>query len=233
MTYDELEKLCSASGLEIGKENLAKLHLYAHLLMEWNKTMNLTAIDKEDEIIEKHFYDSLLPAKVFDFHNKCLIDVGTGAGFPGLVLAIVFPDLKVTLVDSTKKKFEFLSEVKSQLGLSNVEFVNARAEDLKQFREKFDIVTARAFSSLNAIIEVCVPLLKVGGTLIAMKSSKADGEIKTSKNALQRLESKIVKDQRDFLPSNHDSRINLFILKGQKTTPKYPRSWSDIVSNPL
>jgi len=233
MTYEELQKISAESGIAINQETLAKLHLYAHLLAEWNKTMNLTAIDKEDEIIEKHFYDSIIPAKVFDFHKKALIDVGTGAGFPGLVLAIIFPDLKVTLVDSTKKKFEFLAEVKSQLSLKNVDFINGRAEELKQFREKFDVATARAFSSLDVIIEVCIPLVKVGGTLIAMKSSKADEEIKSSKIALQKLESKIVEEQRDFLPSGHDSRVNIFILKGQKTTPKYPRKWADIVSNPL
>jgi 16S rRNA (guanine(527)-N(7))-methyltransferase RsmG len=172
MTYEELHKLCWDSDIVISVETMAKLRDYAHLLMKWNKKMNLTAIDQEEDIVEKHFYDCIIPAKVFDFHDKTLVDLGTGAGFPGMLLAVLYPTLQVTLIDATAKKFEFLKDVKEQLNLTNVKFVVGRVEEQSALRETFDVCTARGFGSLSEIIEVGVPLLKVGGTLIAMKSSK-------------------------------------------------------------
>ncbi|OPZ37401.1 MAG: Ribosomal RNA small subunit methyltransferase G [Tenericutes bacterium ADurb.BinA155] len=233
MTYEELHKLCWDSDIVISVETMAKLRDYAHLLMKWNKKMNLTAIDQEDEIVEKHFYDCIIPAKVFDFHDKTLVDLGTGAGFPGLLLSVLYPTLQVTLIDATAKKFEFLKDVKEQLNLTNVKFVVGRVEEQTALRETFDVCTARGFGSLSEIIEVGVPLLKVGGTLIAMKSSKGVEEVLNSNKALQQLESKITNQQRDTLPSNHDVRLNIFITKCQKTTPKYPRKWAEIVAKPL
>jgi 16S rRNA (guanine527-N7)-methyltransferase len=233
MTYEELVSHYAEAGIVISPAMVEQLKTYAQLLMKWNEVMNLTAIKSEPEIVEKHFFDSLLPAKVFNFHSKSLVDIGSGAGFPGFVLAIVFPDCSVSLVDATKKKFEFLQDVKDKLGLKNVTFINARVEDLKTYREHFGVAISRAFGSLSALIEVGIPLLKVNGTLIVMKSAKGLEELQSAGHALQQLESKISQQQRDTLPSDHDIRINIFISKGQKTTPKYPRKWADIVAKPL
>lgn len=233
MTYEELKKSVSEFGVTFSDAQIDQLKLYCGLLGKWNDMINLTSITEENQVIEKHFLDSIIPAKYFDFHCKSLLDVGTGAGFPGLVLAICFPDCQVSLLDATKKKFAFLKEVVSSCKLSNVSFIEGRVEEQKNLREHFDVVTARAFAALPIIIETCVPLLKVKGTLIAMKSSKAQIEIKESKEALQKLESKIVKQAIDFLPSDGDKRINLFIEKGQKTSIKYPRAWGVILKKPL
>lgn len=233
MTYEELKENCQAFGLTLSDEMLSQLKTFSSLLHSWNEMINLTSITEDPEVVEKHFFDSLLPAKYFDFSNKKIADVGTGGGFPGLVLAICFPTSKITLIDSTSKKFKFLEEVVSQTGIKNVTMLNGRVEELTKLRESFDVVTARAFAALPVIIETCVPLLKVNGTLVAMKASKGEEEVAISKIALQRLESTIDQKGVDVLPESKERRLNYFIRKCQKTSIKYPRPWAKIVSKPL
>lgn len=233
MTYEELQEYAkTVLELEITAETLTNLKIYASLLQEWNSKINLTSIVDEQGIIEKHFLDSMLPTKIFDFHKSNLCDLGTGAGFPGMVLAILFPELKVTLVDSTSKKFLFLEEVKKQCSVKNVSFHAGRAEEMKTFRGHFDIVTARGFSALPNVLELGIPLLKVGGTLISYKGERGKEELHQSESALKKLGARFLDLQDTSLPSG-DARINLLFKKESKTPARYPRPWGEIVKRSL
>ncbi|MCI5940612.1 16S rRNA (guanine(527)-N(7))-methyltransferase RsmG, partial [bacterium] len=154
MTYEELKKAFEGTQVVIGDELISLLRTYAALLAEWNEKMNLTAITEEPIVIEKHFMDSLLIAKDFVFAGKKIADIGSGAGFPGVVLALAFPSCHVTLIDATKKKFLFLQELKEKLGIGNIAFHVGRVEDMKAERDTFDIVTARGFAAMNIFLEV-------------------------------------------------------------------------------
>jgi 16S rRNA (guanine527-N7)-methyltransferase len=231
MTYEEL-KAALGEKVVLSDEVLAKLHTYATLLKEWNEKMNLTSIVEEPEVIEKHFYDCLIPAKVFSFAGKSLVDFGTGAGFPGLVWAICFPDAKVTLIEATGKKCTFLEEVIKQAKLTNVRLYNQRAEEFKQ-REYYDVVAARAVAPLPILLEVAAPLAKVGGVFIAMKSAKGAEELKASNNAMKSLHLVLSDTQSDALPSGDGVRLNYFFTKKAATEHKYPRKWADIEKKPL
>ena len=167
MTYDELEKALAPEVI-ITPETIEKFKSYLLLLQEWNEKFNLTKIVEEDEAIEKHSYDSLLPAKSPHFRGDSIADIGTGAGFPGLVYAVVFPKKRITLVGATGKKCKFLEAVGSSLKLSNVTILNKRAEDLT-CRESFDLVVARAVAPLNILLEITSPFAKVHGLVLAMK----------------------------------------------------------------
>jgi 16S rRNA (guanine527-N7)-methyltransferase len=232
MTYEEMRSLLKAGEIDITDKQIEQLHSYAKLLKEWNEKMNLTTISEEPEVVEKHFYDCLLPAKFFSFEGKTIADLGTGAGFPGLVLAIAFPTAHVTLVDATRKKCNFLKEVISATGLTNVDVVNERAEELRQ-RESFDVVTARALGSLPILLEIALPLLKVGGTFLAMKSAKGKEELASSVSAMKKLQCSLSSAAEDTLPSGDGFRVNYFFRKDAKTPSIYPRSWADIESKPL
>ncbi len=217
-------------GLDSNK--IAKFELYRSLLLEWNEKFNLTAITDKDEIEEKHFLDSLYMDKFVSLENKSLLDVGSGAGFPGLVLAIAHPTLKVTLLESNKKKTTFLMEAVKSLGLDNVRVVNSRAEDFKE-RESFDIVTARAVKELNILIELCFAFVKVKGQFIAYKSNAVDEEINHAKRAFKTLEVGEISKYEYSLPTNKDARVLLVISKIKVTKKRYPRNYSEIVKAPL
>ena len=163
MTYEEMVSLLSGK-IELNEKTVERFKKYAGLLKEWNEKMNLTAITDEPEIVEKHFYDCLLPTDHDLLDDKLICDLGTGAGFPGMVWAIAYPKCVVTLVDATGKKCMFLNEVIKELNLTNAFVVNSRGEDL-DMREHFDIVTARAVAPLNILLEVCVPLIKEKGLM--------------------------------------------------------------------
>jgi 16S rRNA (guanine527-N7)-methyltransferase len=231
MTYDDLRKALEGT-LVLSDETIAKLHQYASLLKEWNEKMNLTAITEEGEVVEKHFYDCLIPAKVFAFDHLDVADMGSGAGFPGLLWAIVFPSAHFTLVEATGKKCQFLSTIVKTLSLHNVIVVNKRAEDLHEY-EKYDMVTARALASVPVLLELCIPSVKAGGTFLAMKSSKGREELAESASAIQKMHVKLVKTQEDALPNNEGLRLNFFFQKIAITDRKYPRSWADIVKKTL
>ena len=216
----------------LSNEQIRQFDLYRKLLLEWNEKFNLTAITDEEEIEEKHFIDSLLPTKFVILNKGKLLDIGSGAGFPGIPLAIYQPNLKVTLLESNGKKVSFLNEVVKQLDLKNVTVSNGRAEDLK-VRSSFDYVTARAVKSLNILVELSIPFVKVHGTLLAYKGDRADEEINEAKSALRKLNAKLIEKHLYRLPKSQDNRNLLVILKEKEVQKKYPRNYSEIIKNPL
>ena len=207
-------KLLEEFGLN--KEQISKFERYLDLLLEWNEKFNLTAITDKDEIEEKHFIDSIELVKYFDVKNKTLLDVGSGAGFPGIPLAIVEPTLKVTLLESNGKRVSFLHEAIKVLDLKNVDIIQGRVEELGT-REKYDFVTARAVKELNILLELCFYLVKVGGSFVAYKSSGVDEEILNAKHAFKCLQIEDYKKFDYFLPKSKNSRVFLGILKKYKT----------------
>jgi 16S rRNA (guanine527-N7)-methyltransferase len=231
MTYEELVKTI-APEVAVTEQMVASLKTYASLLKEWNEKMNLTAIVEENEVIEKHFFDCLIPAKSLPIAHKKVADLGTGAGFPGLVWAIVFPSSEVTLVEATGKKCTFLNEVIKQCGLKNVKVLNMRAEEIKS-RESFDIVTARALAPMNILLEVSAPLVKVGGYFIAMKGSKGEEEFNKTGKEAKTLGLTLKDLKKEDLPNGEGARENFFFLKSEHTSGRYPRRWSEIVAKPL
>ena len=201
MFLEELKKL----NLEPTELQLNQLHKYFELLVEYNKVMNLTGITEEEDVYLKHFYDSITLVRTVDLSSvNSLCDIGTGAGFPGMVLKIMYPELNVTLVDSLNKRIEFLKIVIKELGLNKIEAIHARAEEYaNDNREKYDIVTARAVASLNVLLEYSIPLVKVDGYFIAMKGKMEEED---SSNALKLLSSKIEFVDNFLLPIENSTR---------------------------
>lgn len=218
-------------GIDLNKEQLANLNTYYELLVSWNEKINLTAITNKEDVYLKHFYDSLTLTKVIDLNKEeSLCDIGTGAGFPGLVLKICFPHLKVTLLDSLNKRLIFLKEVINVLGLKDVTLVHERAEEyaLKN-REVFDVVTARAVASLNILLEYSIPLVKENKYFIALKGKEEN----TNSNALNILKAKIIDTKVITLPYEESIRTIIKVQKKEKTPLKYPRRYSEIKKKPL
>ena len=190
---EEMSKKSKILGVRFSVEQIEQFYKYMNLLIEWDEKMNLTAITEPKEIILKHFIDSITILKYIDDNSK-LVDVGTGAGFPGVPLSIMNPTLKITLVDSLNKRLIFLQEVVKELNLKNIEIVHARAEEFgqnKNYREKFDIATSRAVANLATLSEYLVPLVKIGGKIISMKASNAKEEINDAQKAIEVLGGKI------------------------------------------
>lgn len=220
----EFEITAKQIEIELTKEQIEKYYNYMNLLLEWNEKINLTAIIEPREIILKHFVDSLTIAKYIKDDEK-LIDVGTGAGFPGIPLSIVKENTDIVLLDSLNKRINFLEEVKENLKLENITTIHGRAEEFgknKKERETYDIATSRAVAPLNILLEYLLPLVKVGGKAICMKGSNIE-EIENARNALEILGGKIEKIEEITLP-NSDIKRNIIIVKKVKNTPsKYPR----------
>nr|WP_245620610.1 16S rRNA (guanine(527)-N(7))-methyltransferase RsmG [Pseudostreptobacillus hongkongensis] len=209
-------------NVEISEETLDNLSKYLKMLVEKNKVMNLTAIRDEEGIVEKHFIDSLLLTKVINNDEEHIIDLGTGAGFPGLVLAIYYPEKNFLLVDSVKKKVAFLDEVIQELNLKNVKTSTLRAEELiKNNREKFDLALCRGVANLRIILEYLIPFIKIGGRFLPQKLNL--NELEESENALKLLSSEVKKIYKFNLPLSNDERIILEIIKNKKTNNIYPR----------
>lgn len=222
---NELTKL----NITLTKEQQEQLKTYATFLLSYNEHTNLTAIKTLDEVYLKHFYDSLTLSKIATFTNEYILDIGTGAGFPGLVLAIVFPNLQVTLLDSNNKKIKFLEECLKQLNLSNITLINARAEDYaKMNREKFDFITSRAVAQLRILLELGLPSLKVNGHFLIMKANLSDEEKSNSKGILKELSGTINKISSFNLPNNGGYRTILDLKKLAPTNPIYPRTYDKI-----
>ncbi len=230
-----LEETVRPFGVELSEDAFRRLDTYAELLAETNKHFNLTAITEPDAVTVKHFADSLSLFGVVQFpENATVIDVGTGAGFPGLVLKLYRPDLQVTFLDSTKKKLGFIETVLSRVSLSG-ETVHLRAEEAgrrSQYRQKFDFATARAVSDLRNLAEYCLPLVKVNGLFLAMKSAAADEEITAARSALALMGGKIEENRVFNLVENTDRRV-LLVRKISQTPSKYPRPSAQIAKNPL
>ncbi len=234
MNKEEFINKVGELGIELTATQLSQLDEYCKLLLEYNSHTNLTAIKEEDQVYLKHFYDSLTFIKALNPNDyETLLDIGTGAGFPGMVLKIVFPNLEVTLLDSNNKKINFLKELTMKLGLTKVNFFHGRAEDFCiKNREKFDIVTARAVSNMTVLTELCLPLTKVSGYFIAMKGSNID-EITEAKNAITKLGGKVERIVEFTLPSEESGRNIAKILKEKSTPKEYPRRYEKIVKSPL
>lgn len=227
--YDtsQFEKDLAELGIELTDRQIEKFLLYYEMLIEWNGFMNLTAITEYDEVMKKHFIDSLSLIKAYDLsQERKVIDIGTGAGFPGLVLKIAFPQLEITLLDSLNKRIQFLDAVIQNLSLTGVETVHGRAEDYAKpgkLRECFDLAVSRAVSNLSTLSEYCLPFVKQGGYFISYKSEKISEEAEAAQNAIVLLGGKIQKQVDFTLPDSDIYRNFLLIEKISGTPKKYPR----------
>ena len=231
LLISDAEKL----GISLTDEQLSLFEKLSELLVEQNKTMNLTAITDPDGIAVKHFADSISALSAYDFAEGAkVLDVGTGAGFPSIPLLIARPDLKMTMIDSTAKKLRYVASTVETLGLS-AEVLHTRAEEAgqnKEYGENFDIVCSRAVAALNVLCEYCLPFVKVGGVFLAMKAAKVQEEIADAKNAIKTLGGKIVAEK-SFTLSDGGERTIVVIKKISQVPSKYPRVSAQIAKKPL
>jgi len=223
----------------IDARKMEQFKQYLLLLQEWNNKINLTAITEDDEVYLKHFYDSLTLARFYNFEQKdtvTLCDVGSGAGFPSIPLKIMYPEIEITIVDSLKKRINFLEILVDTLDLDQVHLYHDRAEDFgqkKDFRNAFDLVTARAVARMSVLAEFCLPITKVGGTFVAMKGAKASEGLNASKKAIKLLGGKTQTVETFELPEDAGERSIIFVNKNKKTPKKYPRKPGTPNRNPL
>ena len=223
MTYQELAKEFNINTKQVDK--------FLNYLLETNKNMNLTAITNKEEMISKHIYDSLLISKAYDFKNKTILDVGSGGGFPGIPLAMLYPTAHFVLLDSTMKKVKYLDQVAKHLNLTNVEVKCARVEELNEIG-KYDVVIARALAELRIYLELVTHLVKVKGNVIALKGKNASEELAVSDNAIKKLNLSLTKIQAALIPSG-EKRMNFIFTKNKSTDKHYPREFSQIKKRPL
>ena len=226
---EELNQL----NVSLTQTQIDQLNRYYELLIEYNKVMNLTGITEKTEVYLKHFYDSLTIVKIIDLNKiNSLCDIGTGAGFPGLVLKIVFPNLKITLLDSLNKRIEFLKKVIEELKLTDIEVIHARAEEYAiDNRNKFDITTARAVAHTSILLEYAIPMTKIDGYFIPLKANMNE-EINEIDNALNQLNTKLIKKIEFKLPIEESNRT-IILFQKEKDNKKYPRKYSEIKKNRL
>lgn len=230
------DKMADA-GIELSVEQVEQFYKYYEMLIETNKVMNLTAITEFTEVVEKHFVDSVIaPEEMFHVEHLSFIDVGTGAGFPGVPLKIVYPHLKVTLLDSLNKRIGFLEEVCRELGLQDVELVHGRAEDFaknKAYREQYDLCVARAVANLTTLSEYCLPFIRKGGYFVAYKSGNYEEELESAKNGIKILGGKVERISEFTLPGTDMKRSSIIIRKALNTPGKYPRKAGTPAKDPL
>ena len=231
MSEQEFIKSLDELNILVKEEYLTKLKKYYELLIETNKVMNLTTILEQNEVYLKHFYDSLTLTKVVNLNDySTFCDIGTGAGFPGIVIKIFFPNLKVTLIESMGKRVEFLKKVIKELDLKDIEVINDRAENYAlNNREKFDIVTARAVANINILLEYCVPIIKTKGLFIAMKGKEEE----VSETAIKQLNIKLLNKEIFYLPNDFGQRTLYVFSKEKETLVKFPRKYNEIKKRPL
>ena len=229
MNIEEFIKACNELNISLDDKTLSNLNIYKEYLQEYNAHTNLTTITEDEDIYLKHFYDSLTIVKAIDLNTvSSLIDVGTGAGFPGMVLKIVYPHLNVTLIDSNNKKTTFLSNLKDKLELDNLTIINERSEDYAHKHiDEYDVVTSRAVANLRVLTELCLPMVKVGGKFIPLKAT-VEEEIKEANNIINTLNGKLSNTITFNLPKEESLRNILVIDKLDKTPKGYPRNYGKI-----
>ena len=231
----EFEKYLEKMSILLNKEQYDQFYAYMVLLIEWNEKINLTAITEPQEIILKHFVDSLTIAKYIE-EGKTIIDMGTGAGFPGIPLKIYRNDVKVVLADSLNKRIKFLNEVIEKLQLKNIETIHCRAEELgknKEYREKFDYATSRAVANLSTLSEYLLPFVKLNGSCIFMKTMEIDEELENAKKAIKILGGRIEKVNKFEIPESDLGRSIIIVKKEKQTPSKYPRKPGTPAKEPL
>ncbi|QPS99539.1 16S rRNA (guanine(527)-N(7))-methyltransferase RsmG [Staphylococcus equorum] len=236
MSVKWLTKQLSTQGIELSEEQQRQFQTYYQMLVEWNEKINLTSITEEHEVYLKHFYDSIAPSFYTDLTKELTIcDIGAGAGFPSIPLKIIYPNLKVTIVDSLNKRIKFLNQLAEALDLENVNFVHDRAETFGKgdYRESYDIVTARAVARLSVLSELCLPLVKKGGQFIALKSSKGEEELEEARFGLGILGGKVRETISYELPEEAGERQMILIDKRSQTPKKYPRKPGTPNKSPL
>ena len=233
MNRESFIKELENRGINCSPETYIKLEHFMHHILEWNNQFNLTAIKEENAFLEKMVFDSAIALTDLDLTDKKVIDIGTGAGFPGMILYLLNPKTDITLLDSTNKKIELLKNYALDNGYS-YKCVSARAEEYaRNNREQYDYVFARAVAPLNILLELCIPLLKEGGTFIALKGPGLEDELNLSEGALKKLNCHIGKVLQDTLPESLETRNIIYIIKDKKTNIKYPRDYKDIKKLPL
>lgn len=227
--YDtrQFEKDMIQLGIELSALQLDQFIRYYEMLVKWNEVMNLTAVIEYNQVLKKHFVDSASLVRAYNpKESENMIDIGTGAGFPGLVLKIVFPKMRITLLDSLNKRIQFLNAVTEELNLQGISVLHGRAEDFarkEQMRENFDLCVSRAVANLSTLSEYCIPFVKPGGKFVSYKSEKVLEEVAAAQNALKMLGGKIVKQVSFYLPDS-DIYRNLVVIEKIKETPKkFPR----------
>ena len=238
MPEQQLEQILrqglEARGITADEEALRRFRIYYDNLDKYNQVMNLTAITGEEDAARLHFLDCAALLEAGDLRGKSLIDVGTGAGFPGLVLKILCPELELTLLDSLDKRLGFLRDTCEKLGFEDVALVHARAEEMPEgFRERFDCATARAVARLNVLCELCLPYVKPGGVFIAMKGPELDAELKEAYVALKTLGGTAERQIAYTIPGTELRHCAAVIRKSAPTPKKYPRRWAQIKKKPL
>ena len=236
---NRLKILAGQLDIQLSDEQLEQFQIYYDMLIEKNKVMNLTAITQLDEVITKHFLDSIALASVYQNIKEDelkIIDLGTGAGFPGIPLKIAFPQLKITLMDSLNKRIVFLQSVIEKLQLSGIEAIHGRAEEMakkKEFREKYDLCVSRAVSNLSTLSEYCLPFVRIDGKFISYKASEIDEELENSRKAIKLLGGKLSTVNKITLPESDIERSFVIIDKIEKTSKTYPRKPGTAAKEPI
>jgi len=238
MNIDEIsiKEYFLKANIDISVEIAKDLLKFYQMLVEKNKVMNLTGITDFEEVLQKHFLDSVYGLEETMSNASYILDLGTGAGFPGMPLKILYPEKEFVLMDSLKKRLTFLDEVRNELNLSKISFVHGRAEDLghdQSYREKFDLVLSRAVAKLSTLLELCLPFVKVGGVFISYKSGNSDEELDQAKNALHLLGGSVIEIRKFVLPDSDISRSLIFIRKDKETKKLYPRKAGTPAKQPL
>ena len=234
--FEIIKELFNKNNIILNNKQIEQFEQYYNLLTEYNKVINLTAITEIHEVVTKHFIDSVINYTFYK-ENSTICDIGSGAGFPGIPLKIIRPDLNITLVDSLNKRINFLNTVIQQLELSNINTIHTRAQELQQFvpRETFDYTISRAVASLNILLELCIPYTKTDGQMIAFKGNNIENDIKTAQNALKTLNSNIHEIKEYKILGNNETftRNIIYITKEKSTNPIYPRNKNKIELKPL
>ncbi|MDE7309311.1 MAG: 16S rRNA (guanine(527)-N(7))-methyltransferase RsmG [Lachnospiraceae bacterium] len=224
---DVLTEKLELLDITVSQKQTEQFLMFYEMMVNTNQVMNLTSITEPVEVMDKHFVDSLAVKRIYDLNQKVsVIDVGTGAGFPGIPLKIVFPEIHIVLLDSLNKRVKFLKDVVEALGLENVECIHGRSEDIgraDEYREKFDLCVSRAVANLSVLSELCIPFVKIGGRFISYKAGKSAEEIEDAKTAVRKLGGKVRKVEEFSLPGTELERVFVEIEKIRETERKYPR----------